>query len=63
MEYYFISLKEFKNAKNYFEKAMQIDPNNPDVNFSFGMLLLSMSNFKEGLIKYEWKKKITTKRQ
>ena len=49
---------EFKNAKNYFEKAMQIDPNHPDVNFSFGMLLLSMSDFKNGLIKYEWRKKL-----
>ena len=44
--------------KSYFEKAIKIDPNHPDVNFSFGMLLLSMSDFKKGLIKYEWRKKL-----
>ena len=37
---------------------MQIDPDHPDANFSFGILLLSMSNFKKGLIKYEWRKKL-----
>ena len=54
----FHQLGQFKNAKSYFEKAIQIDPNHPDVNFSFGMLLLSMLDFKEGLIKYEWRKKL-----
>ena len=54
----FHQLGQFQNAKSYFEKAIQIDPNHSDVNFSFGMLLLSMSDFKKGLIKYEWRKKL-----
>ena len=45
----FHQLGQFQNAKSYFEKAMQIDPNHPDV---------SMLDFKKGLIKYEWRKKL-----
>ena len=37
---------------------MRIDPSHPDVNFSFAMLLLSMSDYKNGLSKYEWRKKL-----
>jgi len=50
-----------KNKIKKFNKTIQIDPNHSDVNFSFGMLLLSMSDFKKGLIKYEWRKKLPEK--
>ena len=40
-------------AQKLYNQVLKIDPNHPDVNFSFGMLLLSMSDFKKGLIKAE----------
>ena len=51
-------LGEHQKAISSYEKAIQINPNYADAHYNLGMLLFSMSDFKNGLIQYEWRKKL-----
>jgi len=51
-------LGRLDEAEVSLRKAIEFKPNYAEANFNLGMVLFSMSDFKNGLIQYEWRKKL-----
>ena len=49
--YYHVN-KNIEKAKEFYEKAMSINPSFPDIWFKLGMIYLSEQNFKKGLVAF-----------
>ena len=43
------------DALSYYQKALQISPDDAEVHWNMSLALLSSGNFKEGWRKYEWR--------
>ena len=50
--YYFSIEKNIEKAKQYYEKAMQINPSFPNIWFTLGMIYIDEKNFSKGLIAF-----------
>jgi hypothetical protein len=60
-----ISIKELlklEEAIGYFERAIQLNPNFVDAHANLGMALLTLGDFRRGLVEYDWRKKRLTSR-
>ncbi|MBF0357840.1 MAG: glycosyltransferase family protein [Magnetococcales bacterium] len=49
------ALKQLKQAKSCFEKAIKLDKTNPDAHINLAMTLMIMGSYSEGWQEYEWR--------